>query len=1009
MNTDLARLAVPALPADDATTAAIVIPTIGKSNVVPETYRVLRDRLPPKVRVVLVVNPVDVDDAQRTIDAVLAMGAPDGGQLDVVRFDEPVGFGGALNAGFAYLANTGGVPKVCIAYNDDLRATPFWLESLLGCFDENGEVMLCTEHPRDGIRPTYPVSQYGRVGLAGPVTTVAAGMQGACDPDEVRRAGGHDGFARHWREATQDVALSTSFLSGFCVAILRDCMADLLVECPIAGYGPFDSGKYPVAGYEDNDLCVRARRAGWRGLIDWGCYVGHIGHQSFDAAFPEMQRGMRNRARYYEAHASETQRPQTLAALYRVRIGSVHDLHLLRASLERHASIADGFALLLTNNPLRDMADYPDWPSHRQLKPQDQTFLRAMRATLNVNELPEGFELPDGMEPQRDAWKFTDDTEKVRTMFYHWVLGVLLSAPGTRFSVPEDGDIADVPVKVELWTGAFNERDERNAAIEMAESLGTDWLWSIDGDEVIEDRVRREHFDRWMTHPDPLVGQWDFGWVDHWNDAQHYRTDPPWGDGGQFNGGRHGRRLWRAGGGRILSGTANGLHGGNLPDAGPLSMRITGGRFRHFGYVRQLDRMQRFQAYNRLDPNPDPLLVGGKTYRHIVSAEGMRIEWYNAHNGIGLHVLAYEGTDPDQLAAILDKVYGLVDHIVLVWTSASPPEESMPAQIELYARLFKCDVMHCDLRQDGEVHFAATRNAAIEHLSTVNEQAQLGLGWGLFLDPDEQMPHAMIDPAVSIRRMAESSESWGWMFEYDNPIRTGVITPSESVRLFRLKPQVRLRGRVHESFDAAWRALVAQGHAPNIRRAPFRMFNPGLMDGDTCTRKLRMYAKGLIAELQDNPDNSGAWYSLGLQFEAENRVDEAVVCYQKAVAADPDGFVGYRALMIHHAKTALALAMAMQANLTPVHPYHRIGAAAVDFLRRLTETPDNPATEQVLTDLAPPDVMPSTLREDAIVTATQDGVRDALAAVEQAGGPDVDEWPVTGQDDAAPDCEGGEE
>ena len=56
------------------------------------------------------------------------------------------------------------------------------------------------------------------------------------------------------------------------------------------GILPFDEANYPIAGYEDNDPA--RLEAGYRAAIAIGT-LGHIGHQSFDSAFPDMQRGMK--------------------------------------------------------------------------------------------------------------------------------------------------------------------------------------------------------------------------------------------------------------------------------------------------------------------------------------------------------------------------------------------------------------------------------------------------------------------------------------------------------------------------------------------------------------------------------------------------------------------------------------------------------------------------------------------------------------------------------------------
>lgn len=961
----------------------VIIPTIGRPSVVFPSFRALRDNIPSGTHVVVVINPADPSDGEITAQLVAALGVPAGCRLDVLRFLGPVGFGGANNAGLAYANEAVGLGDLIVFHNDDLRATPGWLESLDAAASADF-IQLTSEFgsQKDGsARPHRPRAEHGPCGLVGPVTTVAAGLQGRCDPKRVAELG-HPAYAREWRERVADDYLSTEFLSGYCFGITLACASAVLIPCPVAGYGVFDSGRYPVAGYEDNDLALRVQEAGYRLVIDFKNYVGHVGHQSFDAAFPNMQRGLRNRAAYLEKFEAETQREQRLVGLYRLRIGSVHELNLMRESLSRHASILDGVAVVLTNNPIRDMAAYPDWSSRAQLQEPEQQLLRALEGTLPGGALV------------GDDFRVTDDIDKLERLVGGWVRGVLKRAPGNRVG-PEQ-------VRLSVWTGDFNEREERNAAILLAHELAPDWLISIDGDEVLEDRLRRQHFDRYMTHPDPLVSHYDFAWLDFWNDSRHYRTDAGWGDSGTYKGGRHGRRMWRvrralAQQELIQGGGVAGLHCGNVPDASVYAVRVTGARWKHFGYVRPIDRMQRFQRYSQLDPHPDERLIGGANYGHIISSEGMRLEFFSPHDGIALHMLVHAGEDPGRVAGLLDYLYALVDHIVLVWTDDASPdapasEGGMSDELALFARLYKCDVLHARLRDERGLNFAAVRNAAVEHIVALNEQAHLGLGWGLYLDPDEVFDDPIL-ALIQLRRMAQATETYGWIVQFENPTAHGTRSMSDSVRLHRLEPEMRLAGRVHESFDLTLRQMRQAGRTTAIRVAPFMMLNPGLADPTTIAAKIRKYADGLIAEVSESPGNGGAWTSLGLQLEAEGRIGEAVQCYQLACRTLPDSFVGYRAMMAHHLRIGLAFAMETRQRLSSGHPYSPILDRVIEFVGEVAPAPENPAGEAVLTDLSLPPLPPELLRllgavgyNDPLHDSIASGVRNALAAVEEARG-----------------------
>src|SRR5688572_14444015 len=120
----------PELILDPIYRRTVVIPTIGTPDVVAPMFKSLRSGLPAGTRVIVVINPKNVAHGTETADLIERLGVPVGCALDVLVYPGPIGFGGANNAGIAYAAATGGVGEIIVSFNDDLRATPGWLESL---------------------------------------------------------------------------------------------------------------------------------------------------------------------------------------------------------------------------------------------------------------------------------------------------------------------------------------------------------------------------------------------------------------------------------------------------------------------------------------------------------------------------------------------------------------------------------------------------------------------------------------------------------------------------------------------------------------------------------------------------------------------------------------------------------------------------------------------------------------------------------------------------------------
>lgn len=902
------------LPFDRHHETLIIIPTVASPPVlVPAFMQLLRHLDNTKTHIVLSVNPINPEDGAKAIDECFNIWTAykeqlPGCMLSIYNHGKPAGFGGAINLGLKVAlgmlgGHCWGIPALTIFYNDDLQASEGWIQGMHAAL--KSETVLDWSEPADrtGKRPVRAMSDYGhKIGLVGPVTNNAAGIQNV-SAEDVKRWGqmGTERMAAMWRQKHSGEVITATFLSGFCLGISFECMQDLHAYTPEV-HGDqehrefswlFDE-RYKIAGYEDNDLCVRADRNGWRAVVAADTFVGHIGHQTFDTAFPEMERGMRNRLVFYDKFRDSIRSARrNVIAVYRVRLDVPYDLEMFRASLQKVCTLVDGIAVLLTERMARvmDTAEYAHQHRTGQIRDSDKQALLASAASPEDSNILAG-----------------------------WIWSQIQKVPGNRVAFPAFGEQV---LKVERWTQKpMNERTERNHLLSIAEGMGATWILSVDHDEVPEPRLTRDHLNRMMLHPDPLVQSWDVAFVNHWENERMYRVDAPWGDGGSWKGAMRGHRFFRvnqAAPRRIMAGSGeHGLHCGNVPSVDPMAKRAAGFRFRHLGYMRPQDRLRKEARYNEQDPNPDPYLVGGADYSHITRDDGMVLSPYNPDTGIGLHMLAYEKEKPDDYGRILDHLHGLIDCAVVVWTGNWAPDDYGSVDIEQSGLKFEwpftgpsaemCRMLqhfnvtciHHPLKDD----LGKARNAGINWIDDIYRKS--GVGWALCMDPDEQLPYGA---PIMLRRMAEAGSTFGWLFSFVNRHADGSVTMSENVRMSRLDKQksMRFHGRVHEGFAKSTRALVKAGAKNVLRKAPFQVMNLGLAQPpEAMQAKLDHYRRLCEMQLREDPADPGCWTTLGLYWLNENALETARVCFERACMCAQDEFLPFEQMAQFYGRLAKA-------------------------------------------------------------------------------------------------------
>lgn len=174
------------------------------------------------------------------------------------------GYAGGNNDGIA-LANG----EYIILLNNDTLVPAGWLDKLLHLFQN---------HPK--------------IGLVGPVTN-SAGNEQRIELDRLNEKN-FEAISGEYIKRQAGVWFETEKLGFFCVAIRRSVIEKI---------GVLDE-KFGIGMFEDDDYCIRAKKAGFTLAVAEDCFVFHKGSVSFGKLAVENYRQLfeKNRQYFYEKH-----------------------------------------------------------------------------------------------------------------------------------------------------------------------------------------------------------------------------------------------------------------------------------------------------------------------------------------------------------------------------------------------------------------------------------------------------------------------------------------------------------------------------------------------------------------------------------------------------------------------------------------------------------------------------------------------------------------------------------
>lgn len=193
-------------------------------------------------------------------------GQPPGGpvRVEVIRNEKNVGFPAGCNQGINQARG-----RYLLFLNNDTVVTSGWLEGLVaGALHEwpaVGMVGPVTNYAPDaqGVRPDYEL----------PLPQSPAPAADKNDPPSAAAEGtsGMEAFAARRRREFGGRLLDVRRLTGFCLLVRREVFERA---------GAFDE-RYGLGFFDDDDLCVRAREAGFRLVVAPGVYLHHFGSRTF--------------------------------------------------------------------------------------------------------------------------------------------------------------------------------------------------------------------------------------------------------------------------------------------------------------------------------------------------------------------------------------------------------------------------------------------------------------------------------------------------------------------------------------------------------------------------------------------------------------------------------------------------------------------------------------------------------------------------------------------------------
>ena len=245
--------------------------TYMRASIVVLTYNQLKEGTAPCVESLFLFTPKQ-DFELILVDNASSDGTPgylrslqkEHDNVKVILNDENKGYAAGNNDGMRMAEG-----ECLVLLNNDTLVTPGWLDALLG-----------------------PLERDRTIGMICPVTNSAGNEQMIILPSLNEE--NYVEVAGRYTSRNKGHLFDTEKLGFYCVAFRREVLEKV---------GPLDEN-FGIGMFEDDDYCLRVRRAGHRLVINEGCFIYHKGSLSFKRLVGKEYQELfeRNREYYQSKH-----------------------------------------------------------------------------------------------------------------------------------------------------------------------------------------------------------------------------------------------------------------------------------------------------------------------------------------------------------------------------------------------------------------------------------------------------------------------------------------------------------------------------------------------------------------------------------------------------------------------------------------------------------------------------------------------------------------------------------
>lgn len=710
----------------------------------------------------IIVDNASTDGSQGYIENLLCIKK----NVKFIRNDSNMNFGVANNQGISIAEG-----KNIILLNSDTIVSPSWAERLEECLNHQENIA-----------------------IVGPVSNMSNGRQNI--PNYFKEFEQKNNYLSiesacvAWANAQKNRFVRAGVIYGWCMMVSRQFLAD----------EPFLFDPIFRNAYEDNDLCLRASRRGWKLFIHYGTMIYHEGQASFKKEYSNdfvsnyMKNGVEMQDKFFEKY--KTKKKPKLIAVYRIANCEKY----IAKSLERTQEFADEIVCLLARSK--------------------------------------------------------DNTERIVSSF------------------PK-------VTKIEVWNEPehpFDEQAERDWLLQEAIRRGADWIISIDGDEVYEQKFV-EMVPELIRPKNPHVDGYWCNWRTIWDSidgVEKYRADSTFGAFQNY-------RFFRVLPGMKIESNRNiyNHHCGSAPIIPPENLKWLNVRVKHLGYDTEEQRMTKYRFYRNADPHPVKEDVGNSDYHHLIERNVMLKTWRENNR---LSVMTVCKNEENFIYKMMQNIEPIADEFVVVDTGST---DGTLKEVERFARNHSVPV------RIFEEKFTSDDDGMLMNYSEAKNfgKSKCRFEWILNMDADELFEDSKIGTLYGM--LDEDCDAFLFRaINYLEPPKSSrpeenCYAISDTIRLYRNIPELFYTGLIHESIEDTVSQRVRNRRGTLIN-SPVEIHHRGFLKEKSYVKaKVERYHK--INQIQFEVSGEGdprPLFNMALHYQNIGDLKSMLDCYERCINLD---------------------------------------------------------------------------------------------------------------------------